>query len=398
MSDDALPFATPDLPGVSGRIRERPEDFRVDELPLYEPCGEGEHLYVRIEKRGRPTLGVVGAMARALSIPVGRIGYAGLKDAHAVTTQTVSIHGVDERDVLALNVPGVRIEAVSRHRNKLRRGHLRGNRFRVILRGVVPDAVPRARSVIDALTRDGVPNYFGPQRFGNHGQSDRLGRAVLLRDAEAFVRELVAPYSEAAERVRAGDLRGAADRVRGEARDEARILDAVAAGGGRLDRVFRAVPKNLRRLYLSALQSRLFNELLARRIERRGVIETGDLAWIHRNGACFLVDDADACAARAADFEISPTGPLFGSRAARPAGEVARREAACLERHGLDAGSFDRRDLSGARRPLRVPLGGARVDPVRGGAIEDGGLRLEFELPPGAYATVVLGEVSKLDG
>src|SRR5512142_1769433 len=171
-----LPLVTADLPGSGGTLRASPEDFRVDEVPAYLPSGTGPHLYVRIEKRGRTTPDALRAIARALGVPERDAGYAGLKDRDAVTTQWLSFPCARDPDPAALAGPGLRVLEASRHANKLRAGHVRANRFSIAVRG--GDAA-RAREAAAALAERGLPNFFGPQRFGTEGRNAEVGRALL---------------------------------------------------------------------------------------------------------------------------------------------------------------------------------------------------------------------------
>ncbi|HEY5974839.1 MAG TPA: tRNA pseudouridine(13) synthase TruD, partial [Geobacteraceae bacterium] len=145
-------------------------------------------------------------------------------------------------------------------------------------------------------------------------------------------------------------------------------------------------------LYLSACQSALFDQVLAQRLATFDQVLTGDIACKHANGACFLVDDATSAAPRAAAFEISATGPLFGARMLAPQGEPLALEEAVLAAAGLTGADFSQAGparLSGERRPLRVPLGTPRL------TSQDGDLVVEFDLPKGSYATIVLRELMK---
>jgi tRNA pseudouridine13 synthase len=172
----SLPFITADLPGSGGTLRASPEDFRVDEVPAYLPSGSGPHLYLKVEKRGRTTRDVLRALARALSVPERDAGYAGLKDRDAVTTQWLSFPVARDPDPAALAGPGLSVLAFSRHQNKLRPGHVRANRFEVVVRG---GDLERARACATALSERGLPAFFGPQRFGAGGQNSSTGRALL---------------------------------------------------------------------------------------------------------------------------------------------------------------------------------------------------------------------------
>ena len=182
LDSSSLPTLTSSLAGVGGTVRYTPEDFLVEEIPLYEPCGEGQHVYVRFEKRGMATHRLLDNISRQLHVSPRTIGYAGMKDAHAVTRQTISIDGIDPSQVEKLNIPGATVLSVSRHRNKLKLGHLAGNRFKIRIRNVDREAQVAAQTILEILQQRGVPNYFGEQRFGIRNNTHRLGLALLKGD------------------------------------------------------------------------------------------------------------------------------------------------------------------------------------------------------------------------
>jgi tRNA pseudouridine13 synthase len=335
------PFVTADLPGSGGTVKASPADFRVDEIPAYPLSGSGAHLWLHVEKRGRTTREVVGALARALGVADRDVGYAGLKDKSAVTTQWLSLPVARDPDPSALAGDGFRVLAATRHANKLRTGHLRGNRFEVVVRG--GDAA-RAVSCAGALAARGLPNFFGAQRFGAAGRNAEVGRALLLgRTADAEVR------------------RAARDRF-------------------------------LRRLCISAWQSRAFNAWLAERL-RDGLFAAalrGDVLKKLATGGVFTCDDPERDTARIAAFEVSPAGPLFGHRLQPAAGEAASREERLLAAEGVGHADLLRGggEAEGTRRAGRLPVAIAVV------ALPEG-YRASFELPKGSYATVVLAELTK---
>lgn len=345
MSDQALPYLTADVPGTGGAIRTSPEDFRVEEQPLYLPCGEGEHLYLRITKRGLATPQLVSRLSSSLGVKARCIGVAGLKDAQAVTTQMVSVQGTSPEAVARLRLDGqlVSIEILGRHRNRLRTGHHRGNRFRLVIRDMLAGSRDRVPLVLEELARRGVPNYFGPQRQGRGGVNYRLGEALL---------------NDAARRAK--------------------------------------MPRSKRLWFLHAYQSFLFNQVLARRIDRLDRVLAGDWAMKHENGACFQVDDPAREQPRADSFEISPTGPLFGSRASWATGEPGAIERACVEALGETPETLVEAAAAcgfrGERRPLRARLGDLDW------SLDGNDLTLSVTLPPGAYATSVLRELMKVEG
>ena len=395
-----LRYLTIDIPGTGGIIKETPEDFLVEEVPLYLPCGEGEHTYVTIEKRGLTTLEAVRRISRELGVPDREIGYAGMKDAVGVTRQTVSIPRVSPDVCSALNLPGIAVLASVRHRNKLRLGHLAGNRFRVRVREVGDEASERAEAVLAVLTARGVPNYFGAQRYGLHGNSHLIGRAMVRGEwriaFDHVIGDPVAVRDErwrgAIEAYRRGDLEESIRLFPGHCRTERDILQRLLKRPDAQEKAFYAIHPRLKKLYLSAYQSSLFDRLLAERLDALDRVMAGDLAMKHENGACFLVTDAAAEQPRAAAFEISPTGPMFGFRMLFPEGEPRAMEEALLAAEELELSSFNLPGglaMDGERRPLRVPL----REPSA--MMDNDALILSFALPRGSYATSVLREVVK---
>src|SRR5690242_19777076 len=150
-----LPYLTPDSPGIGGTIKNRAEDFFVQEIPLYEASGEGEHVYAEVQKIGLTTFDAINRIARALDINNRDIGYAGLKDARALTRQILSIPGTTPEVVMQLQVPGLTIHWAARHGNKLRLGHLAGNRFAIKIRDVNATDVVKLRPLLNVLERRG---------------------------------------------------------------------------------------------------------------------------------------------------------------------------------------------------------------------------------------------------
>lgn len=434
-------YLTPDLAPVACEVRATPEDFRVEEVPLYEPAGEGEHVYLRVEKRGISTAEAIRRISRRLRVPQRAIGHAGLKDARAVTVQTLSLHLLgQEVEAGAVDDANLRVLDVRRHKNKLKVGHLAGNRFTLRLRGGA-SGEREARLVLERLAARGVANYFGLQRFGFERTTHRLGEALVREDPTAFVDWLLLGAPEAAplpvvddepeavepgapeERteeadeaddappppVRGRDARAvllAREKLRaGELREAQRLLPRSfqaehSALRARIEKrdpeaCVRAVPASWRSFYVAAFQALLFNTYLTKRLERVDQVEVGEVATLHRNGASFLVVDAAAEQARCATFELSPSGPLFGHKLLRPAeGSTARAdEDAVLAAlaPGLTAeltqalGARPR----GERRPLRIPLREPTVE------VAGDDLLVGFFLPRGSYATAVLEELRK---
>lgn len=343
MRDGSLPYLTAEVPGIGGIIRGTPEDFRVEECPLYLPSGVGEHLYVRITKRGLATTDLVAYLSSRLGVKAKAIGVAGLKDANAVSTQMVSLHGVTPESAARVKHDRVlALEVLGWHRNRLRPGHHAGNRFRLVIRRVHPHASDSVPVTLNELGRRGIPNYFGPQRQGRTGLNYQVGARLVQ------------------------------DRLRSS-----------------------RMPKAKRLWYLHSYQSFLFNNILARRIESLDRVYDGDWAMKHVNGACFHVEDATVEQARAEAFEISPTGPLFGSRSPWATGEPGEIERAAVAELGQTTESLQQAAAAyrfrGERRALRVPLRDLEW------AVTHDTVTISFSLPPGSYATSVLRELMKGD-
>ncbi len=399
---ETLPRQLADFEPAPGLLKADYEDFVVEELPLYEPSGSGTHTYFLLEKRGLSTMQAVADIARALNVRRRDIGYAGLKDARAVTRQWLSVEHVPAERLYALDIPRLRILKVSSHGNKLRLGHLRANRFTIRVRQTRPDRLAELREALATLARVGVPDYFGQQRFGGRGDAWQIGRAIVRGDIDEAV-DLVlgrpgpldhGDIRRARQLYDAGDYAAAVRAWPGMFRDERRALKALARTGGKRKRAFYAIDASLRKFYVSAYQSYLFNQIVARRLPTGlGRLLPGDLAWLHRSQAVFPVEDAAAEQARADAFEISPTGPLFGYRMTEPAGDPGAMERALLGGEALSPESFRAGKLrvKGARRPLRFQPADASVQL---GADADGPyLELRFTLPRGCYATALIREL-----
>lgn len=314
----------------------------MEEIPAYEPCGQGAHLFLRIRKTGLTTFECARRIAARFKVDPRDVGYAGMKDRHAVTTQSFSVpmaETVQLESLGSIDIEGVELLQARRHTNKLRTGHLSANRFRIALRQLdPPESLQDVREALLATETRGVPNAFGPQRYGRHG--DNPDRAL-------------------------GWLRGAS---RG--------------------------PSNPRekRLLISSIQSMLFDEVLRRRQEDGtwNTVLAGDLAKRHDSGGLFECEDESVDRPRAERGEISATGPIFGTRMRWPKGLAAEIERQVLADKLGDEKILQRfgKNGEGSRRALRLVRTGVRVSALEG---DPNGLLVEFELPKGAYATTFLG-------
>ena len=400
-----LPRALSKLTPAPGVIKGDYDDFVVEEIPLYSPSGAGTHTYFLLEKRGLSTMQAVSDIARALNVSRRDIGYAGLKDARAATRQWMSIEHVEPERLQELQIARMEVLEVNRHTNKLRLGHLVGNRFEIKVRQTQPERLAELQDGLAKLTRNGVPNYFGQQRFGGRGDAWRSGREVVRGDLPAALDIVLGQPSEldrgnvrkARELYEAGKYPEAAHRWPGMFRDERRALKTLQKTKGNKKRGFLAIDRSLRQFYVSAFQSYMFNRVVAERLRSGlGALWVGDLAYRHDNGAVFLVEDAAVEQPRADAFEISPSGPLFGYRMTEPTGRAAELEAGILEAEGFTREEFrgERSRVKGSRRALRFHPGEAKVSL---GADESGPyLELRFVLPRGCYATALLGELFHL--
>jgi tRNA pseudouridine13 synthase len=346
----SLPYITSDLPGIGGQLRLTPDHFVVEELPLYEALGEGQHLYVNLTKVGLTTKDVQAQLERLFGLKRGDVSFAGMKDKQARTTQTFSVNVGFQRAEFAESAAArireqlpVEVHWVRFHRNKLRPGHLLGNRFTVTVTEPACDqaeALRRTEVIWERLAAHGLPNYFGPQRFGSGGNNVRQGLAILQGQPGHH-----SPW--------------------------------------------------LRRFLVAAYQSFLCNRYLARRVEL-GLFErmlTGDVAKKHATGGMFQVEDAAAETPRLAAQEISFTAPMYGPKMWAATGEAGDLEAAVLAESpvGMDALAAAR--VEGTRRLGRLLAGEVQIVPTDA----DNALKLSFTLPKGAFATTLLREFMKVD-
>jgi tRNA pseudouridine13 synthase len=403
----SLPFLTNQFEALGGVIKVRNEDFLVEELPLYQPCGDGTHVYALIEKSGIPTTEALAKIAQALSIPRKDIGYAGLKDAHAVTSQWISVEHIEPEQLLGLDIARIKVIRTARHTNKIKLGHLAGNRFAVRLRDVgipVRDSAKVVEDIMSVLARRGVPNYFGSQRFGHRSDSHLLGEAISRGKIEEFVDlflgrpegEDVPAISLARTLYEKGDYKKAHDAWPYSFIDQRRALRALITGNGNRKKAYFVIDRHLKNFLVSAYQSALFNQVLAARINDIDKLLVGDMAYKHINGACFRVEDAAAEQPRCDCFEISPTGPLLGFRMAQLTGPAGDVENPVLERAGLEDRDFRQMGQFGARggrRPLRFQP--RHTEAATGEDKYGPYIELKFELDSGCYATSLIREITK---
>lgn len=393
-----MKYLSASVPACPGALKSIYEDFVVEEIPLYPFSGQGDHTLVHIEKSGLSTFEAVRRICLELSFPERDVGVAGLKDARGRTRQWLSFEHCPPERLAALKLPKITVLETSRHNNKLKRGHLAGNRFTVVLRDVAEADVAHAQATLEILKRRGVPNWYDTQRFGRRLDTARLGLCLIRNDLEGYFRvllgdpdrELEPRTFDARKAYEDGELEKALELWPRNANIERMALKAVQETGPG-EKALRRVQQKLKLLHVSAAQSLLFNRCLERRFEAIDQVWDGDLCE-KGNGAKFTVENAAAEQPRADTFEISPTGPIFGTSMMQPKGREAELEEEVLREAKLTLASFDiGKGLSqkGDRRPFRY-----RAGEVEAG-YKDGALTLKFALPKGCYATVLLKEITK---
>ena len=326
-------------PCVTGLIKQQPQDFRVDEIPGFEPDGEGDHVYLTIEKTGLTTNNVAGILKRYCGLHSRDIGYAGMKDKHAVTSQQFSINlsGKVEPDWSAIENDQIRVLNVARHRRKLKRGVLKGNRFTIVIRELQGD-LDKLVQQLEKIKQHGVPNYFGPQRFGYAGSNIEQARRLFRHELPKIKR------------------------------DERSIL-------------------------LSTARSLLFNQVLHERVKQGNWnrLLPGEVINLDATERHFAEPINETLISRAEQMDVHPTGPLCGlpSRALQPTEEAGNIEQQVLEGFDFWLQGLEQFKLEHARRPLRIAVRDMQW------SVTGNQMSISFALTAGAYATVVLREFLK---
>ncbi|MBB5357571.1 tRNA pseudouridine13 synthase [Rhodanobacter sp. ANJX3] len=331
-----LPWAY-GVPPLKAQLRSTPDDFRVEEVLGYDADGQGEHALLWVEKRGANTDWVARELAKFAGVAQVAVGYAGMKDRHAVTRQTFSVQlaGKPDPDWSTFPHADVKVLAATRHSRKLKRGALRGNRFVLVLRQVQGDR-DAAEHVLQQIARRGVPNYYGEQRFGREGGNVAQARAMF-------------------------------------------------AG--------RRVERDKRSFLLSAARSQIFNSVLAARVERDAWDSPldGDIWALAGSRSWFGPEPfSEVLAERLARLDIHPSGPLWGQGELPSKGAAGALEQSIAESYSDLAAGLVAARMDQERRPLRlVPTD------LTWRWLEEDALELSFELPAGAYATVVVRELAQ---
>ena len=331
-----------DIPGIGGEIKVTPEDFEVEEIPAYYPSGEGAHLFLWIEKRLLSSDELITLVSRALNLPARGIGYAGKKDRNAVTQQFISVPREVEAQLENLEGSGIKVLSCRPHQNKLVVGHSKGNRFRIKIRNITESSEERITQIAERISRWGLPNFFGPQRFGKKGDTAEIGFKILKGETSSLAKHW---------RNKSG-----------------------------------------KKFAVSAAQSYLYNRYLLRRFVEAGhrSLWLGDVVF-KASGGIFKVEDLEEERPRFLENEIIPAGPIFGKKTFASSDEATDFEEKILAEAGIERtlfSSFGKLMMGTRRANICRPESFSY-------SIEANTLNLAFTLPAGSYATVLLAEFMK---
>ncbi|MDB4440052.1 tRNA pseudouridine(13) synthase TruD, partial [Planctomicrobium sp.] len=313
-------------------------------IPVYLPSGTGDHLFLWIEKRDVSAEQLLQHLSATLKIHRNEIGVAGLKDRRAITRQWVSVPAACLESVPSVNTERINVLDSQLHSNKLKTGHLKGNRFTIVLRTSDTNALSIAEQLREELLVTGFPNYFGDQRFGIDGETLKTGYQLLI--GELTPKDI--PWQRR---------------------------------------------KFLTRLSLSAVQSALFNKILSSRIQDQTFnrVQQGDVLQVVASGGPFVSEEPEVDQLRFDRHEVVTSGPMFGPKMKLPEYDQLNYELRFLSECQLSLEHFNQHKklTSGTRRPLLLRLEEMKIEQTQDG------LRFQFELPKGAYATTIFKEFLK---
>ncbi len=340
----SIPYITPVELSTGGQIKDEPSHFIVDEIPLYEPEGQGQHIYLLIKKENLNTSDVVKSLAQLFDISDKDIGTAGMKDKRAITTQWFSLSlganaNTDEACKKIIdNIENIEILKSSKHTNKLKTGHLIGNRFTITISKVKVNALETAEKLVQIINTIGIPNFYGQQRFGSKGDNASIGKEI----------------------------------IQGK----------------------KKVKKHwLKKMYLSAYQSELFNSWLTDRIEDGlfNKLIDGDLLQKSEGGRSFPFDEEKDHLEEFQRNEITYTGPMYGAKVNSASAEEKDREDKIFNDQGITLDQLKNVKLQGTRRMAKI----FPKDITIKESTDMDSISLSFTLPVGSYATVLLREFTK---
>lgn len=333
-SIDSLAAAYGPAP-ITGTIRAMPEDFQVIEIPAFSPSGDGEHCFLNIRKTLMNTAQVAKLVARHAGLPPSKVSWAGMKDRNAVTEQWFSVHLANkpEPDWSALNSDSIKVLEVHRHLRKLKKGVLKGNQFYLRVTDIKGD-IEVLKDRYEMILDHGVPNYFGEQRFGFRGRNIYKALAMFRNPK-------------------------------------------------------RRQNRHERGIYLSAARSLLFNAVLDRRVRDHSwnKIMPGEICMLDGSKSVFSSENETGLQQRLAEFDIHPTGPMWGEGDLTSTGECNELEMTVSQLHEEFAQGLEKARMKQERRSLRLEPKFFQMQ-ISGDTVS-----FNFELPPGSYATAVLHEL-----
>ncbi|GAB4307049.1 MAG: tRNA pseudouridine(13) synthase TruD [Methanobacteriaceae archaeon] len=401
--------------GIGGKIRNKYEEFYVEEIPETLPSGKGPNTWLFIEKVGRNTLDVLLDIGRILHISRKRMGFAGMKDKKALTRQWLCVSNITPEKLLNLenHLHNVRILSIMPNEKKLRIGQLLGNKFSILIREVedIQRAAKTANKVLSKLLETGVPNYYGWQRFGYpRTNTHQVGRALIDNDLKKTVDTYIGnPYENEPDYIKnarilydQGNIRGSYEEMPSKMRYERMMLRVLLKEQKKkteLDdisyrKAIESLPKPLKRMFVHAYQSYLFNDAVSERAKlginkyvEGDILIDNDEHLLHK----FKKEEVDS---RIKNFQIHPTAPLFGSKVPLAGGSIGEMEESILKSENISKTDFEvpkmpKLGSHGLRRSIRFKIWDASAI-----ATEEGVLT-QFSIPKGCYATAVLREIMK---
>ena len=414
---NATSYVTPQK-GIGGTIRNRYEDFYVEEIPEATPSGEGPNIYIWIEKIGRTTLDVLLDIARDLHISRKRMGFAGMKDKKALTRQWICISNMPSQEELDkikdLDIYKTDFLKIIRGQKKLRMGQLKGNKFRILIRDIDEpcESAEIAQDVLKHLEKTGVPNYFGWQRFGKPRTNTHLvGEALVENDLKKAVGRYIGNPCEdehqqnqlARRAYDEGKLEESLDLMGKGMRYEKMMIRRLikdSRKGELTDQSYKnaihTLPKPLQRMFVHAYQSFLFNKAVSRRVSM-GIDKyvEGDI-MIDAEEHIIYDKTPEEYQKLMDDFKANPTCPLYGTKVPYAGGAVGEMEKEVLKSYNLKREDFEvpkmpRLGSHGLRRSMRFQVWDSCAKAC------DEGVLCEFSIDKGCYATAVLREIMKTD-
>lgn len=403
--------------GIGGEIRIKYEDFYVEEIPESLPSGTGPNTWILIEKIGRNTLDVVLDIAKEYRLSRKRMGFAGMKDKAAITRQWICISNMEAENLegLAEKLYQVKILKITQNEKKLRIGQLKGNKFKILIRNTEnPEADPKnAQDILEQLSRIGVPNYYGWQRFGQKRPNTHLvGKSLVQNDLKGAVDSYIGnPYPDEQGHIQnarklydEGLYQEALESMPSGLRYEKMMLREIIRERKKKEelddqsymRALWSLPKPLSRMFVHAYQSYLFNKAVSERAKlgidnyvKGDIMIDNQEHLIHE----FKPDDIQE---QIKSFQAHPTAPLYGSKVPLANGQVGEVEQRILKGENLELGDFmvpkmPKLGSHGLRRAIRFKVWETSAEKT------DEGILLKFSIPKGCYATAVLREVMKKD-